>query len=610
MCGIAGIMNLDGGPVNCADIKRMTDALAHRGPDGEGQWCDGPVGLGHRRLAIIDLSEEASQPMDSLDGRYVITYNGEVYNFRELRRELEKGGSRFRSHSDTEVVLEAVIRWGIDSAIKRFNGMFAFAIWDRKTQTLLLGRDRYGIKPLYIWTSPGKMAFASEPKAFRALPDFTPVLDAHGVAEYFTFQNILTDRTFLKDVRQFPSGSWGLMKIGHEPQEIQRDRYWDFDFQEPEHPGDEAEYAEELLHLLMQAVDRQLVADVEVGAYLSGGLDSGSIVAIAAERSPAMKTFTIGFEMAGVAEQELGFDERAAAESIARMAGTTQVEMVIGPRHVIACLPRLAYHMEEPRVGQSYPNYYAAELASHFAKVVLAGTGGDEILGGYPWRYPRRTDTAERFSEWHFRLWNRLLSREELYGLLNPIVGELGDFDPSSIHSNILGMSTNRHSDQSDDLLQSALYFEAKTFLSGLLAVEDRLGMSFGIETRFPFLDNDLVDFCLRLPRSARVGQDDPAPAPRGASSGKMVLRRAAKALLPDVVVTDQKRGFAGPDTAWFAGPLQPQLKELLESAPAEVFDLRNLVEMIMVRGGHVPHRLKSWSAVAGARAVSELLRG
>jgi asparagine synthase (glutamine-hydrolysing) len=601
MCGIAGIVNLDGGPVDCADIKRMTDAIAHRGPDGEGQWCEGSVGLGHRRLAIIDLSEVASQPMVSLDGRYVITYNGEVYNFRELRRELEKSGSRFRSQSDTEVVLEAVIRWGIDSAIKRFNGMFAFAIWDREAKTLQFGRDRYGVKPLYIWTTPGQVAFASEPKAFRALQAFAPTLDVQGVAEYFTFQNILTDRTFLRDVRVFPAGHWGRLAIDVDPCELQRVQYWDFDFREPEHAAPDREYVEEFRRLLTQAVERQLVSDVEVGAYLSGGLDSGSIVAIAAQQLPSMKTFTIGFEMDTVAAHERHFDERAAAESVAAAVGTTQIEMLLGPRHLKACLPQLAYYMEEPRVGQSYPNYYAAQLASGFVKVVLSGTGGDEVLGGYPWRYPASQMTDEEFLEWHFTRWNRLLSSEELEGLLGSMWLESKHLDLRTLHLDVMGY---RSPARSADQLERSLYFEAKTFLPGLLAVEDRLSMAHGVEARVPLLDNDLVDFGECLPRAVRL--EGPCP-PEGVGNrysghrgGKSLLRHAAVGLLPPPVLRAPKQGFSGPDSRWLAEDLAPEVASAARRL-AHALASPVVQEALDSRSGRVTSefRAMAWSVLA-----------
>lgn len=580
----------------------MTDAIAHRGPDGDGQWCEGHIGLGHRRLAIIDLSADANQPMQSWDGRYLISYNGEVYNFRELRRELEKAGSRFRSHSDTEVVLEAVAQWGIDAAIRRFNGMFAFAVWDRRASRLLLGRDRYGIKPLYLWNAPNQIAFASEAKAFRSIPGFVAVPDAHGIAEYFTFQNILSERTFTRDVSVFPPGHWG--EISSTDGVLRRHQYWDFDFEEPLTVSAEAEYAEELRRLLEQAVERQLVSDVEVGSYLSGGLDSGSIVAFAAKRLPRMKTFTVGFELDDVHANEQHFDERAAAERISAFVGSTQFETVIGARHVSECLENLAWHMEEPRVGQSYPNYHAAGLASRFVKVVLAGTGGDEILGGYPWRYPPEGRQGNDFEDWHFEKWNRVLSQDQVCALLKPAAAELTDFDARALHRQVLAGRGYAGRAELDESLSRALYFEAKTFLPGLLAVEDRLSMAHGLEVRVPFLDNDLVDFCQRLPRKVRMSSSEawmnPAQYPGGTSEGKRLLRLAMTGRLPGAILGAHKQGFAGPDSRWFEDELKSEVENLVAASGGSILQTSVAAELLeQSRKSGIGVRQLSWSFVA-----------
>ena len=603
MCGIAGIVGFDGTPVECADIKRMTDAIAHRGPDGEGQWCEDSVGLGHRRLAIIDLSEAAAQPMHSRDGRYVITYNGEVYNYADLRRELERTGSRFISQSDTEVVLEAVIRWGIDAAIRRFNGMFAFAIWDRQNRRLLVGRDRYGIKPLYIWQSTGQIAIASEPKAFRRLAGFSPILDAEGLAEYFTFQNILSNRTFLRGVSVFPPGNWA--EVSTEDGALNMSRYWEFSFHEPSHPGSDEEYAEELGRLLEQAVNRQLVSDVEVGSFLSGGLDSGSIVAIAARHLPGMKAFTVGFELDFVADDELNFDERSAAAEIAALVGATQFEMLIGPEHVRKCLPKLVRHLEEPRVGQSYPNYYAAELASRFVKVAFAGTGGDEILGGYPWRYPPEGMALSDLDTWHFNIWRRLLTEGQVKSFLAPLGEELAGFNPREVHRKLLASDKLSLKDGTDPL-SAALNFEAKTFLPGLLAVEDRLSMAHGLEVRVPFLDNDLVEFCQGLPRPSRLGRTVPKQADvrlwRKTSNGKQLLRQAMKGALPDRLLRATKQGFSGPDTMWFAHHLKSDVIDCLKSIDPEFTDSLVVADLLMnSQESPGSSRLLSWSLMAAS---------
>ena len=599
MCGIAGVLRLDGAPVDCQDIKMMTDAIAHRGPDGEGQWCEGSIGLGHRRLAIIDLSSDAAQPMHSSDGRYVITYNGEVYNFRELRRDLEKSGSRFLSQSDTEVVLEAVIRWGIDAAIRRFNGMFAFVIWDRHEQCLLLGRDRYGIKPLYVWKTPQEIAVASETKALQSLPRFASTVDPHGVAEYLTFQNILSERTLLKNVWNFPPGHWATISTG--APRLDLTQYWDFCFAEQLAAVAEDEIAEELNRLVNQAVDRQLVGDVEVGSYLSGGLDSGLLVAMAARRVPELKTFTVGFEKTGFEGDADWFDERAAAEMISAHTGTTQFETVIGSRHVLPSMAFISHHLDEPRVGQSYPNHYAARLAKGFVKVALSGTGGDEVLGGYPWRYPALGTSPMEFRERHFKLWERLLDLETLVELIAPLAYGLSDFDPRQVHEAILNRATPSANDHSG-LMSQSLYFEARTFLAGLLAVEDRLSMAQGLEVRVPFLDNDLVDFASRLPLTSRLSQTPATHQRQGEwapqRTGKHILRRVAACYLPGEIVFARKRGFSGPDAVWFGSDLSRDLRSLVSHSNPTIVDPTVALRLLEDRNGRPDNRwrLLSWS--------------
>ena len=291
MCGIAGLARFDGVEVDAATLQRMTHAIAHRGPDGEGIWCDGPVGLGHRRLAIVDLSTAAQQPMTSADGNLILVYNGEIYNYRELRKELEELGNTFRSRSDSEVVLYAIREWGI-RALSRFNGMFSFALWNRQERTMLLARDRYGIKPLYYALQSDSFSFASEQKALLAIPGFPRVLDREALLEYFTFQNFFTDKTLIRNIQTLPAGHWAIVRPFQRDARLEISQYWDFSFEEPEQPASAAEYEEELDRLFNQAVRRQLIGDVEIGCYLSGGMDSGSIAAISSKILPDMKSFT------------------------------------------------------------------------------------------------------------------------------------------------------------------------------------------------------------------------------------------------------------------------------------------------------------------------------
>jgi asparagine synthase (glutamine-hydrolysing) len=534
MCGIAGLINLDGAPVSQPVLQRMTDAVAHRGPDGEGHWIEANVGLGHRRLAIIDLSPAGHQPMVSADQRYVLSYNGEVYNFGELRAELEARGHGFRSKTDAEVVLYALVEWGT-AALDRFNGMFAFAFWDRKERRLLLARDRYGIKPLYVSHRDGRFAFASEQKAIMTLPGFTPTVDRPALFEYFTFQNIFTDRTLLEGVELLPPGHHAVLDLSDDRPELRRTQYWDFDFREPDETVDDQACREELDRLFRQAVSRQLVADVELGSYLSGGMDSGSITAIAAQSFPYLKTFTCGFDLSSASGIELAFDERTKAEAMSYLFKTEHYEMVLKAGDMERVMPRLAWHLEEPRVGQSYPNFYAAQLASKFVKVVLSGGGGDELFGGYPWRYYRAAGNGGfgDFADKYYGFWQRMLTDEERASLFSPIRGDVSGVSTRDIFRDILKPRGNDDGGPAD-FINHSLYLESKTFLHGLLVVEDKLSMAHGLETRLPFLDNDLVDFAMRVPVRLKLNSltevaridERAATSPPASSSGRATASR------------------------------------------------------------------------------------
>src|SRR5436309_4698717 len=505
MCGIAGTINLAGAPAQPAILQRMTDAIAHRGPDGEGHHTDGPLGFGHRRLAIIDLSPAGRQPMATEDGRYLLTYNGEVYNFKELRTELEAIGYHFRSRSDSEVVLKAFAAWGSD-ALLRFNGMFALALWDREERTLLLARDRFGVKPLYYAMVGNTLMFASEVKALLVHPEMTARLDLEGLVEYLTFQNFFTDRTLFAGVRLLPAVPVRKVTVGN-LRVPAAERYWDFRFREPDYAVDEQECVEELDRLFCQAVNRQLVSDVDVGAYLSGGMDSGSITALAAKQLPYIRSFTCGFDLNSASGVELGFDERAGAELMSYMFNTQHYEMVLKAVDMERVLPRPAWHLEEPRVGQSYPNFYTAQLAGKFVKVVLAGTGGDELFGGYPWRYYRAVvnDDFEHYVDKYYGYWQRLIPNTVIRDVFQPIWSKVDKVWTRDIFRDVFNHHVSSLT-RPEDYINHSLYFEAKTFLHGLLVVEDKLSMAHGLENRVPFLDNDLVDFAMRLPVSAKLG--------------------------------------------------------------------------------------------------------
>ena len=585
MCGIVGIYHFDGTSASPVTVKAMADAIAHRGPDGEGQFADGAVGFGHRRLSIIDLSDAAHQPMPSADGQLVVTYNGEIYNFQELRIDLEARGHAFRSRGDSEVLVTALREWG-EAALEKVNGMFAFAAWDRREKRLTLARDRFGVKPLYYWSDGKTLLFASEIKAFLKVPGFKAKVDRTHLVEYMTFQNFISDKTLFEGVRILPAGSTITIEPGMKTVPEPR-KYWDFRFVEDGTLTDRAEVEREVDRLFQQAVSRQLISDVPVGSYLSGGMDSGSITAIAARQRPMLHTFTVGFDMSSASGLELAFDERKAAERMSYKFNTEHYEMVLKAGDMERCMKSLVWHLEEPRVGQSYPNYYAAKLASRFGKVVLSGAGGDELFAGYPWRYYRAA-TARGFDDYvdrYYENWQRLVPTESAASLLAPLGSDGAACDPRAIFRQVFD-----HHDAElktpQDYINHSLYFEAKTFLHGLLVVEDKLSMAQSLESRVPFLDNDLVDFAGRVPvnmKLANLGEviklDENTPGSKTAAyfgktnDGKLILRSAMARYIPEEIVQALKQGFSAPDASWFRGESIDYVRRTLMNPNARLWD-------------------------------------
>ena len=618
MCGIAGIVNLDGEPVSPPVLREMTKAIEHRGPDGEGHWIEGNVGLGHRRLSIIDLSEAGKQPMQTSDGRWLISYNGEIYNYRELRADLSAKGYIFRSRTDTEVLLHVLAEWGA-RGLDRLNGMFAFALWDRKERRLMLARDRYGIKPLYYASAGANFLFASEAKSFLKHPEFQAQLSLEGMLEYFTFQNFFTSGSLLERVKMLPAGCYSILAPppGGERNDPEILRYWDYSFEEPENQRSEADYIEELDHLLRQAITRQLVSDVDVGSYLSGGMDSGTVTAIAARSLSYMRTFTCGFDLTSAAGMELSFDERPAAERMSAAFKTEHYEMVLKAGDMERCLPRLAWHIEEPRVGQSYPNFYIAQLASKFNKVVLAGTGGDELFGGYPWRYYRAVvnDDFEHYVDKYYGYWQRLIPNRVLRKVFAPVWEQISHIYTRDIFRDVFATHADRLT-RPEDYVNHSLYLEARTFLHGLLCVEDKLSMAHSLETRVPFLDNDLVDFAMKIPMRMKLGKLDEVtklnendPGVKTAryfqktKDGKLLLRKAMSRHVPAEVVEREKQGFSAPDASWFKGDSMNYIRRIVESGDSKIW---NFMDQQSVRAlvdehleGNQNRRLFIWSLLS-----------
>jgi asparagine synthase (glutamine-hydrolysing) len=623
MCGVAGYINLNGELVSLPVLKKMTDAISHRGPDGEGHWMDGNVALGHRRLSIIDPSPEGAQPMVSRDLRFVLSYNGEIYNYRELRVDLEAEGYCFHSKTDSEVVLNALAAWGT-SALLRFNGMFALALWDRKSRQLMLARDRYGIKPLYYSRQGNRFAFGSEQKAIISNPEFRRRLDVPAMLEYFTFQNIFTDRTLLDDVRMLPAGHYATLVV-NKP-ELRLHRYWDYRFREHEHLQNKPEYLEELDRLFKQAVNRQLVSDVELGSYLSGGMDSGSITSVASRFFPNLKTFTCGFDLSSASGIELSFDERAKAEAMSARFKTEHYEMVLKAGDMERCMPQLAWHLEEPRVGQSYPNYYAAKLASKFVKVVLSGTGGDELFCGYPWRYYRgaASQNFEQYIEQYYAYWQRLVDDRHLKQMLAPVRGQVEGVSTRDIFRNVFATHDNSL-DRPEDYINHSLYFEAKTFLHGLFVVEDKISMAHGLESRVPFMDNELVDFAMQCPvrfklnnlaHALRINENEPGDK-RGqyfqkTNDGKQILRDVMARYIPTEITKARKQGFSSPDGSWFKGDSIDFVKRSLLNEKSSLYhflDYRTVKFLIEEHlCGEQNRRLLIWSLLSFNEWVDSVL--
>lgn len=630
MCGIVGALSLNNLSVNQEYIKPMADKIKHRGPNDAGylyfhtgtrhnkkisfyfNFTDDnfkiinkniislestyaktelnrhhyDLCMAHRRLSVLDISNAGHQPMSDLSQNIWITYNGEIYNFKELRCELEKLGHRFKSSTDTEVIIYSYVEWGIE-CIKKFNGMFTFSLYDNFQKKFYLCRDRYGIKPVYYHISDDKtFIYASEVKSILEYKEYRNEIDKEALLEYFTFQNLFTNKTFHKNIQILEAGHY--FEIDLMSKNIKKTQYWDFNFSEPETIKDEREYIEELDRLFNQAVKRQLISDVQLGSYLSGGIDSGSITAITSKyfqkSNTYLKTFTVGFDLTSASGIEMNFDERAKSEYMSYKFKTEHYEMILKSGDMERCLPNFAYHLEEPRVGQSYPNYYAARLASKFVKVVLSGIGGDELFAGYPWRYYKaiNNDTFDNYINKYYKFWQRLLPNKEIKNLLAPILDEVDNVWTRDIFANVF--KTPVKNQTPEEYINHSLYFEAKTFLHGLLVVEDKLSMAHGLETRVPFLDNDLVDFAQKIPVKYKLNNlsnvikmdENELGKLQKTNDGKQILRKSMSTYIPENIHKAVKQGFSSPDNSWFKGESIKFVKAKLLNENANIYKYMN----------------------------------
>ncbi len=595
MCGIAGLLSPDANETGPRTLAAMTRVLRHRGPDDEGfasidpvtgrsgfgstePPAAAPILFGHRRLSIIDLSIDGRQPMGLPDAPHWITYNGEIYNYVELRDGLRE--YQFRSQSDTEVILRAWQKWG-PAALPRLNGMFAFALWDGRD--VYLARDRMGVKPLYYLVRDGRLYFASEIKAFAFGAGLPLEIEPHAVAEYFTFQNIFAERSFFKDVRLLEPGHYCRIPVPFAGQ-IEMKEFWRPRFEEEAAEG-EREAAARLRDHLDRAIAIQLRSDVEVGSYLSGGLDTSTIVALA--RHPGMHTFTCGYEMDGVGAEEGQFDESALSARIAGHFGTVHHPEVLAPADLPALIEKTMYHLEEPRVGISFQNYYICSKIAERVKVVLSGTGGDELFGGYIWRYLRVLANQDPFDDFYCREWTRLTPDGKKSGFFSPeIMNQIRGFRARDSYDAVLagGAPTSP--------LPRALYFDQRTFLAGLLIVEDHLSMAHSLESRVPLLDDHVVDYALALPTELKVRPSE------GSLVGKRILRGSMEGLLPAEVLNAPKQGFIPPMGHWFRTHLSSYLREMLERGTTAAYFAPGVVSRYLDEhlSGRVNHRAMLWS--------------
>ncbi len=612
MCGILGIFNLNELEVDPELLKLMGEEISHRGPDGDGIYLEGNLGLIHKRLAILDPSDKGKQPMQSKDGDWIIVFNGCIYNFKELRSELKNKGYEFISDSDTEVIAEGFSEYGT-SFIERFNGMFAIGAWNRKEEKLYLIRDRYGIKPLYYWFTGKILVFSSEIKGIIKHPDYEMDVDLDALNEYFTFQNIFSYNTLFKGVNMLPPAN--RIEITKESKFIKHNSWWDYDFTKMDDSMSFDDAKKETKALFEQAVKRQLISDVPVGAYLSGGIDSGSIVSVASKEVDRLATFTCGFDMNEVTGREVNFDERRDAEQIANSLKTEQYEQVMNAGDIRWSLPKLVYHLEDLRIGMSYPNFYISRLASKFVKVCLQGTGGDELFGGYPWRYYKVFDSIsqEDFFNQYYEFWQRLVNDEDKEELFTDLVYKKIDIKaPRKVFERVFTFNKKLKYNSPQDHINNSLYFEIKTFLSSLFLVGDKLSMAHGLEERFPFMDNDLVDFAMQIPVEHKLGNledeiremDENIVSKRKIyreyNDGKNVLRQSMSDYIPQKIIERKKQGFSAPEENWYRGENAKYLEENLLGSDDTFNKYINKSFVKKIVKEHVKdrknHRLLLWS--------------
>lgn len=573
MCGIAGFLSTGATRPGEGVLRAMGDALAHRGPDASGTHLspDGRVGLSHRRLSILDLSPAGAQPMFSSDGSLVLSFNGEVYNFREIRSELEGKGHAFRGGSDTEVMLAAFREWGVDAAVSRFIGMFAFSLWDARARKLYLVRDRLGIKPLYLARLPGMLLFASELKALLAYRDFPREVDRSALQYFLEFQYVPGPHAIYRNVEKVLPGH--IIEIGVDGA-IEDRTYWDlFDYwrRAEGRPRTEGEYEEELSALLDSSIRYRMISDVPLGAFLSGGIDSSLVIALMQKTaSGPVKTFSIGF-------RESGYDESPHARAVAGHLGTDHHEKICTPREAQALVRRIPDAYDEPFADSSaIPTMLVSEFTRQHVTVSLSGDGGDELFCGYPrYAWVRQGNVVRGIPGFLRRPLCSLLSRVPIHKVQRGAESVLYD-DPAEMYFHTVGIFERKRlgeivpevvddshlsyfrtfrDPRSGGIVERAMATDITTYLvDDILTKVDRASMEYSLEARVPLLDHRIVEFAARLPMEHKV---------HGGGT-KHLLRKILYRHVPRELIDRPKMGFGIPVNRWLRNELRPLLGEYL----------------------------------------------
>jgi len=576
VCGIYGIVQLDGVPADPALIHAMGRVLVHRGPDDEGHYLDGPCAIGMRRLSIIDVVG-GHQPMSNGDGTLWLVCNGEIYNFRELRSELEKDGHRFKTASDSEVIVHSYAQYG-DDFIQRLNGMFAFALWDARRGRLIIGRDRLGIKPIYLYRDARRFAFASEAKALLTLPGVSVAIDPSALHSYLNLGYLAAPLSIFRGITKLPPASMLVVEGGN----VEERRYWRISGTIDDGVK-EGEWVEQIRTRLDESVRMQMVSDVPIGAFLSGGIDSSTVVGLmAAHSDQPIRTYAIGFE--GSAANDF-YNELPYARRVANLFRTEHHEIVVRP-DIIALLPHLLWHMDEPLSDTAFiTTFLVSQFARRDVTVILSGVGGDELFGGYRRYLGNHYQTYfERLPGWARRLAltaGRRLPSDRHSALLNfsrlakgfldsaglpfedryrayvrvfPVeqVQQLLRID-GEVGPDMIGAAF-RHAGGGDSL-NRLLIVDAETMLpDDLLMLTDKMSMATSIECRVPLLDHELVELAARMPEAVKI---------RGGRL-KHAMKEAVSGLLPRDILERKKRGFGTPMGAWLKEELAPLVRQLL----------------------------------------------